>query len=584
MAEPTPPGVLALAADHYAERRGLVIAVIAVIAEWWSYISRGDITGSYENLVQPGMLSVIVDAQRQAAAMAPDYLQAIATELGGGDSPYGDLIPDAWSGRRADGSSLEDMLDGGRIRTLSLIAAGLPVDDALQQGLLVAQRDARTETQDAGRGADQAGIAAQPLMTGYVRYLVLPSCSRCVALAGRWYRWSAGFQRHPRCDCLHVPTAAVSDPAKDAGNPASDPAAAVASGLVTGLSQDDMQAIADGADLGRVVNAKSTGLRVAGDGARRRGRRLTTDECYERANGDREQALELLRKNGYISDSNVHADSARGQLEVSAVPFVIPDTWEMGDTDSKGMNGQTVNGRFTYDPARLALHQQYYDQQTAGAVSVAQPEFHLMGGGAASGKSSIIRSGDVVLPDGHVLVNADEAKEALPEYMAGLEVGSPNAAAFAHEESSDMGKTLTSDSLRSGYNTVLDGVGNGSINNLAGKIAKARADGALRVVGDYVTVDTEEAVRRAVLRGERSGRFVPVKVIRQAHGAVSDTFREAVARGDLFDTLRLYDNNGETPRLIFDMVNGIANVLDPAAYESFLRKGPKYVGGGGLPV
>src|SRR5690348_18342012 len=32
-----------------------------------------------------------------------------------------------------------------------------------------------------------------------------PSCQRCAILAGRWYRWSQGFLRHPRCDCVNLP-------------------------------------------------------------------------------------------------------------------------------------------------------------------------------------------------------------------------------------------------------------------------------------------------------------------------------------------------------------------------------------------
>lgn len=228
-----------------------------------------------------------------------------------------------------------------------------------------------------------------------------------------------------------------------------------------------------------------------------------------------------------------------------------------------------------YGSERQKIHDAYVNGQLAGGVKVAEPEFRVMGGGAASGKSSIIRSGDVTLPEGHVMVNADEAKEALPDYNRMVAAKDPKASAFVHEESSDMGKRLTQESLGRGYNTVLDGVGNGSIESLAAKIEKGRAAGAKRIVGDYVTVDTDEAVRRAVARGEKSGRFVPEEVIRHGHEAVSKTFYEASKRDDLFDELRLWDNNGSAPRLIYDRTNGVETIHDQAAWGRFLDKNPE---------
>src|SRR5690606_25895161 len=60
--------------------------------------------------------------------------------------------------------------------------------------------------QDVARQSEAVAIAARPAVTGYVRMVNPPSCSRCAVLAGRFYRWNDGFQRHPRCDCRHVPT------------------------------------------------------------------------------------------------------------------------------------------------------------------------------------------------------------------------------------------------------------------------------------------------------------------------------------------------------------------------------------------
>lgn len=147
--------------------------------------------------------------------------------------------------------------------------------------------------QDAARAAEQVNITTRPRI-GYVRYLNPPSCSRCAILAGRVYRYSEGFLRHPGCDCIHVPTTIA--------NPAfvHDPADLVRDGLVMGLSKADIKALADGADLGRVVNVKSkrAGLSTP-DGALIRAGRPTPAGIYAAATS-REDAIERLIAAGYI--------------------------------------------------------------------------------------------------------------------------------------------------------------------------------------------------------------------------------------------------------------------------------------------
>src|SRR5205085_2059430 len=71
------------------------------------------------------------------------------------------------------------------------------------------ERMAWTQVADAGRAAQSAEIAVRPQVTGYVRHLNPPSCGRCTVLAGRFYRYSTGFLRHPACDCIMVPSTQV---------------------------------------------------------------------------------------------------------------------------------------------------------------------------------------------------------------------------------------------------------------------------------------------------------------------------------------------------------------------------------------
>lgn len=149
-------------------------------------------------------------------------------------------------------------------------------------------------TQDAARMAQQVDIVTRPRIA-HVRHLVLPSCSRCAVLAGRVYRWSDGFQRHPGCDCVMIPTTIASD------QMAYDIDELVRTGQVTGLSKADRRAIADGADFNQVVNARRGGLRAVDfKRYRQSGRmRLTPQAIYDAAT-DREHALRLLKLHGYI--------------------------------------------------------------------------------------------------------------------------------------------------------------------------------------------------------------------------------------------------------------------------------------------
>ena len=163
------------------------------------------------------------------------------------------------------------------------------VDTDWQFDLLVASL-----VQDAGRAAESVSITTRPGV-GSVRYVSPPCCSRCAVLAGRFYRHSEGFQRHPGCDCTHLPT---TDPRSEFRQ---NPHDLVERGLVRGLSKADMRALADGADLNRVVNVrrKAAGLKAGGQVLSRAGK-PTPAGIYRIAGDDRDKALALLKASGYI--------------------------------------------------------------------------------------------------------------------------------------------------------------------------------------------------------------------------------------------------------------------------------------------
>jgi hypothetical protein len=149
---------------------------------------------------------------------------------------------------------------------------------------------------DASRTAGAVDLGRRPAIAGYVRSLNPPSCGRCAVLAGRVYLASQGFLRHPHCDCLMTPTTEAIG--KDL---VTDPTDLVERGLIHGLSQGDLEALKAGADLGQVVNVrrKQAGLTVGSSVVERDGR--PTPQGILRLASDRVQAVELLRRYGYIS-------------------------------------------------------------------------------------------------------------------------------------------------------------------------------------------------------------------------------------------------------------------------------------------
>lgn len=170
---------------------------------------------------------------------------------------------------------------------------GMLAQAASEQAML---RLVETLVTDASRTARSVDQATRPAVTGYVRSLRPPSCGRCAVLAGRVYRYSHGFQRHPRCDCLMMPTDHTVGPQL-----VTNPSAAFNSGQIHGLSKADAEAVAAGADIGQVVNAqrKASGLTV-GSSVMIRAGRLTPAACLARG-GTREGVVALLRQFGYIA-------------------------------------------------------------------------------------------------------------------------------------------------------------------------------------------------------------------------------------------------------------------------------------------
>jgi hypothetical protein len=202
---PPPPEVAAV-----ARQDGTLLAALAADAE-----------DAVDGLVTPRVLADperwrdgvatsaprLIELQAASIASADQYLVDILAAQGADTGAVAELAEDAFL----------DMTDGGGSWLRNLVyAPPSAYRDALDEGLgraaalsragFVARAVAGDGVRDAGRVSRMVAMAARPQALRYVRMLNGKSCARCAVLAGRRYRVSA-FQRHPGCDCFHVPIA-----------------------------------------------------------------------------------------------------------------------------------------------------------------------------------------------------------------------------------------------------------------------------------------------------------------------------------------------------------------------------------------
>jgi hypothetical protein len=299
----TSPSTLA---DRQRERGRLLAASVADrMQERWAQLDPVDLDASWTRLL-PGTQEIVAAGQMLAAAYAEDYLTASVGAANLAVNPAG------FTGQAADGRSLATLLQEPVVAVKTALLAGQPLDEALGRGLVRLTMSATTEVADAGRTATGAGITARPKIYGHVRIVNPPACGRCVVLADRVYRWSEGFQRHPRCDCGMG--LANSSEAEAARSPEELFRSMDSSEQEKAFTVAGAKAIRDGADIGRVVNAQrgmyeAGGRSLTTEATTRRGRlpgqragaRLTPKQIYAEAGDDRAEAVRLFRRFGYLT-------------------------------------------------------------------------------------------------------------------------------------------------------------------------------------------------------------------------------------------------------------------------------------------
>lgn len=342
--------------EHRTRLDRLILAMLLAVRQVWRQLDpNGPLEEQYADDLGPKIYALVLAAQVAATVETNRYLPAVLTELGYPNSERVEVPANAFAGFAGDGRPLDTLLAGAVGRTRSSFAqaretaqdtaleAQADFDEALRlltddfnftdfdavvarelaarEGESFLQLAAETAIADTARAAESAAMTGHPAVQGYYRMLQPPSCSRCAILAGSFYRWNAGFPRHPRCDCVHIPALEA-----NTVDMRLDVTAYFES--LTGEQQDRIftnagaRAIRDGADPVQVVNARrgmeraqegaQAGLLVSRESTTRRGSasrtrtgrnavvRLMPESIYDVA-ADRADAIRLLRLNGYLT-------------------------------------------------------------------------------------------------------------------------------------------------------------------------------------------------------------------------------------------------------------------------------------------
>jgi hypothetical protein len=301
------------ASDYYRGQQQIAVATASGVAKLWDRMGT-DFDSSWSD-VGPQILNLAQVGRAAAAASSVGYVDSVLSETGQDADPAGVINPARFLESAPDGRDMSTLLEQAPGYAKAAVGRGMDAQSALKSAGSWLTGTLLTVLGDTGRGVVGADIAQRNGL-GYTRMLVPPSCSRCAVLAGTWYRWNQGFQRHPRCDCRHIPCTENAS-----GDFTTDPYAYFRSLSPEQqrrvFGQTDARAINDGGDIYRVVNIRQRGLGTSKQAIRfGTPTRMTVDDIYKVA-GSRKNAIQLMQREGFILP--------RGQVVAPIAPGVRTD-------------------------------------------------------------------------------------------------------------------------------------------------------------------------------------------------------------------------------------------------------------------
>lgn len=246
-------------------------AIVAARRAWAQMKPSANWEDQYQRQVAPQALALALAAQTAATQESDSYVADVLTELAfGPPTSAGVLNVAGFRGFAGDGRLIEGLLaqtvtTAGRTyndlaQAAQVLPDGAPTKSEMARMALGSTQDYMDAIfheiiAETARAAESAATVQRPWVEGWVRMLTPPSCLTCAVLAGRFYLWNAGFERHPGCDCVHIPASeASSTDLRTNPNTYFDSLSEAEQNRI--FTNAGARAIRDGADMYQVVGAR----------------------------------------------------------------------------------------------------------------------------------------------------------------------------------------------------------------------------------------------------------------------------------------------------------------------------------------
>ena len=358
------------AVQHYRALGRERTAMVAAARKAWKQVEPGFITDSWNEIVTHQLMPYMSVAQPRAASLGASYSAGVLADQGMWVAPRVWVDPTGFAGINPRGGNLQSQLLTPAYKALHQIKQGASPADALLDATYYLLSLSASIIMDTARIAAGIDITGRPRV-GYVRVVHPSACSRCVILAGKFYRWNKGFLRHPQCRCEHEATTE-----RGSEGMFDDPYE-----VFDNLSREQQdrkwgaanaEAIRQGADIYQVTNANKgvTKSRMFTTSGTYRGyastvlkpgqRRLTPEGIYRQSGGDREKAYALLKEHGYVlPGGQVPGGVLRGNVTgygqfgkggaAAAAKTAMEDAVNTGVRDPRNRYTMTAAERRLYD-------------------------------------------------------------------------------------------------------------------------------------------------------------------------------------------------------------------------------------------
>jgi predicted ABC-type ATPase len=229
-------------------------------------------------------------------------------------------------------------------------------------------------------------------------------------------------------------------------------------------------------------------------------------------------------------------------------------------------------GRYTSN--RQLLHNTIAANLLKGIKSQENPEIIFMGGGTASGKSTVRRTyiKTYLLHGGIGIIDCDDIKKFIPEYEVLKRENELTAADLVHKESGDIAMLILQMAVDARMNILFDATMKDG--DWYEQLVNGIKHEGYQAIAVIVHAPLEIAIEREALRAEKTKRHVPMKDIIESHQNVRASF---VRLKEKFDAYVLWDNSGrdfEEPTIIEEFLPGMSEskVHDWKKYRDFYAK------------